>query len=211
MTLDSSSTVDFAPATTIPMNSHSATAVSNESPVYQTVARDLSVAAAHLIEAARKSRNGDSEATRSCIAHAVELLRGLPSLGPRGDHPLVYPVHVVRGGLAAWQIRKVTTHVETNLSRHIHVQELARLVSLSASHFCRAFKCAFGTSPRHYVIHRRIEVAQAMMLRTSEPLRSIAVNCGMCDQQHFTRSFRRLVGETPSMWRRSRRGSLTVE
>jgi transcriptional regulator GlxA family with amidase domain len=65
--------------------------------------------------------------------------------------------------------------------------------------------------PRDYVVRRRIEVAQAMMLTTSEPLHSIALSCGMCDQQHFTRSFRRIVGETPSMWRRTRRGSLKVD
>jgi AraC family transcriptional regulator len=70
------------------------------------------------------------------------------------------------------------------------------------------FKCAFGASPRDYVLRRRIEVAQALMLTTSEPLSSIAVNCGMCDQQHFTRSFHRIVGETPFSWRRTHRGSL---
>jgi AraC family transcriptional regulator len=90
------------------------------------------------------------------------------------------------------------------------VQELARLLGLSASHFCRAFKCAFGASPRDYVLRRRIEMAQALMLTTSEPLSSIAVNCGMCDQQHFTRSFHRIVGETPSNWRRTRRDSLII-
>lgn len=35
------------------------------------------------------------------------------------------------------------------------------------------------------------------MLTTREPLSSIALRCGMCDQAHFTRSFRRIVGETP--------------
>jgi len=98
--------------------------------------------------------------------------------------------------------------VEANLCRRIPIQELARLLSLSASHFCRAFKCTFGVSPRDYVLRRRIEVAQGLMLGTSEPLSSIAVRCGMCDQAHFTRSFHRIVGETPYAWRRTRQGSL---
>jgi transcriptional regulator GlxA family with amidase domain len=105
-------------------------------------------------------------------------------------------------------MRKVISHVEAHLSRRIHVKELAGLVGLSASHFCRAFKCAFGASPRDYVMRRRIEVAQGLMLTTAEPFCSIAMSCGMCDQQHFTRSFRRIVGETPSMWRHTRRESL---
>jgi AraC family transcriptional regulator len=209
---DERGTFDCPTANGQEMNAYIGTLVSPETTLRETLPHELSVAAAQLIEAACKARGGDGEATRAHIAYVVALLRGLPSLGPRADRLLVNSeTQVVRGGLAAWQMRKVIAHVEANLSRHIHVKELARLLDLSASHFCRAFKCAFGASPRHYVIRRRIEVAQAMMLTTSEPLRSIAVNCGMCDQQHFTRSFRRIVGETPSMWRRTRRGSLIVD
>jgi AraC family transcriptional regulator len=130
------------------------------------------------------------------IAHAMALLRSIPQ------------TEVARGGLPAWQTRKVIAHVDANLSRRIPIQELARLLGLSASHFCRAFKCTLGASPRDYVLRRRIEMAQGLMLTTYEPLSSIAVRCGMCDQQHFTRSFHRIVGETPYTWRRSRRGPL---
>jgi AraC-like DNA-binding protein len=101
--------------------------------------------------------------------------------------------------------------VEAHLCRRIHIRELARLLDLSASHFCRAFKCTFGVSPRDYVLRRRIEVAQGLMLTTSEPISSIAVRCGMCDQSHFTRSFHRVVGETPYTWRRTRRGVLKID
>jgi AraC-like DNA-binding protein len=42
------------------------------------------------------------------------------------------------------------------------------------------------------------------MLTTSAPLSEIALSCGMNDQSHFTRLFRRMVGETPSSWRQTR-------
>ena len=118
---------------------------------------------------------------------------------------------VVVGGLPAWKTRRVIAHVEANLSKRIPVQELARLVGLSTSHFCRAFICTFGESPRDYVLRRRIDVAQGLMLTTSAPLSSIAVGCGMYDQPHFTRSFHRIVGETPCTWRRTRQGSLHID
>jgi AraC-like DNA-binding protein len=180
--------------------------------------------AALLVEAASKARDGDREATRAHIAHAVALLRRKPSLGPSGIHLLSkLETPVARGGLPAWQARRVFAHVETNLCRRIPIRELAGLLDLSASHFCRAFKCTFGVSPRDYVLRQHqslghldapakhiVEVAQGLMLATSEPLSSIAVRCGMCDQPHFTRSFRRLVGETPYTWRRSRRGAQKI-
>lgn len=180
--------------------------------MHEKLTQEFSVVAAQLVEAACRARDGDREATRAHIAHAIALLRGIPSLGPNGARLLSnVETHVVRGGLPAWQMRRVIAHVEANLSRRVLVQELAGLLGLSASHFCRAFKCTFGTSPRDYMLRRRIEVAQGLMLTTSEPLSSIAVRCGMCDQSHLTRSFQRIVGETPYTWRRTRRGSLMVD
>jgi AraC family transcriptional regulator len=194
------------------MNAHPDVLISRDPPMRETLTQELSVIAALLVEAAGKARDGDREATRAHVAHAVALLRGKASLGPSGIHVLSnLETHVARGGLPAWQARRVFAHVEANLCRRIPIQELARLLSLSASHFCRAFKSTFGVSPRDYVLRRRIEVAQGLMLTTSEPLSSIAVRCGMCDQPHFTRSFNRVVGETPYAWRRTRRGSLGID
>jgi AraC-like DNA-binding protein len=194
------------------MDAYTEMLTSPDTPMHETSTQELSVIAVQLIEAACRARDGDREATRAHIAHAIALLRGIPSLGP-SDTRLLSNVetHVVRGGLPAWQTRRVFAHVEANLSRRIPVEELAQLLGLSASYFCRAFKCTFGASPRDYVLRRRIEVAQGLMLTTSEPLSSIAVKCGMCDQPHFTRSFHRIVGETPYMWRRTRRGSLKID
>jgi len=178
----------------------------------EALTHELSVVAAQLVEAACRARDGDREATRAHIAYAVALLRGKPSLGPSGTPALSnLETHVARGGLPAWQTRRVFAHVEANLSRKIPVLELARLLGLSASYFCRAFKCTLGIAPRDYVLRRRVELAQGLMLTTSEPLSSIAVRCGMCDQPHFTRSFHRIVGETPHTWRRTRRGALKID
>lgn len=173
---------------------------------------ELSVVAAQLVEAACRARDGDREATRAHIAHAVRLLQGLPSFGPS-----VAPVlslgerQVSPAALPAWQSRRIVAYVEANLSRLIRVRELARLADLSLSHFCRAFKSTFGASPRAYVLRRRIEFAQGLMVTTRESLSSIALRCGMCDQAHFTRSFRRIAGETPRSWRRARGGAIKLD
>jgi AraC family transcriptional regulator len=209
---DDRGTFDYPTSNRQEMNVYKGTLVSPETPLHKSLTHELSVVAVQLVEAACKARDGDREATRAHIAHAVALLRGKPGLGPSGNHVLSnLETHVARGGLPAWQTRRVFAHVEANLCRRIAIRELARLLGLSASHFCRAFKCTFGVSPRDYVLRRRIEVAQGLMLTTSEPLSSIAVSCGMCDQPHFTRSFHRIVGATPHTWRRTRRGVLKID
>jgi AraC family transcriptional regulator len=194
------------------MSDHSET-LATQDPMREIWAQELSVVAAQFVEAACTARNGDPEATRAHVAHALALLKGLPNLGPStGTHRVIdREARVTRGGLPAWQARRISTHIEDNISARIHIKQLARLVGLSAGHFCRAFKSSFGVSPRDYVLRRRIEVAQALMLTTPAPLSAISVSCGMCDQQHFTRSFGRIVGESPSSGRRARLGVLQIK
>jgi transcriptional regulator GlxA family with amidase domain len=95
-------------------------------------------------------------------------------------------------------------HIESNITQRMAIEELARLVSLSTSHFSRAFKVSFGVTVHRYVMQKRVEAAQRLMLDTPQELSSIAVGCGMSDQSHLTRWFRRVVGETPASWRRAR-------
>jgi AraC family transcriptional regulator len=80
----------------------------------------------------------------------------------------------------------------------IVIKDLAASLDISVGHFCRAFKRSFGMPARIWIRHRRIELAQGLMLTTGASLSEIALSCGMSDQSHFTRSFRRIVGESPS-------------
>ena len=109
-----------------------------------------------------------------------------------------------RGGLAPWQIRKVSAYIEAHLDSTIGSADLAGLVKLSVFHFCRAFQASFGESPHTYVMRRRVECAQGLMLQTKSPLAQIAIECGLADQAHLNRTFRRFVGECPGAWRRAR-------
>lgn len=119
--------------------------------------------------------------------------------------PAAPPASLIRGGLAAWQLKRVLQFIHENLSQSITVEAIAAVAGQSASHFHRAFKRSLGTSVHLYVMFRRIEMAQQLMVNTSEPLSTIAVSCGMCDQSHLTRWFTRVSGESPNRWRRARR------
>jgi AraC family transcriptional regulator len=131
--------------------------------------------------------------------HALlnEVVPGTPATAPLPNTP-------VRGGLAPWQIRKLTTYVETNLDRTITTRCLADIARLSSFHFCRAFRDSFGDSPHGYVIRRRMERAQGLMLTTSASLGQIAADCGLADQAHFNKLFRKFAGISPGAWRRAR-------
>lgn len=113
-----------------------------------------------------------------------------------------------RSALTAWQLRRVTDYMEAHCDDNIRLQDLAALVDLSQSHFSHAFKASTGVPPHQWQLQARIRRGQEMLVAGDRPLTEIAVEAGFSDQAHFTRVFRRLVGETPAAWRKSRRGSV---
>jgi AraC-like DNA-binding protein len=140
----------------------------------------------------------DRPAAKHCIAQAVALLRNdKANLSSCGSVPTL-----ARGGLAAWQVRRVTEHIDAALSLNIRVGDCASIARLSRSHFRRAFKVSFGMAFSDYLSHRRIERSQEMLMMTDEPLCYVARCCGFADQSHFSRVFRRFVGSSPGVWRR---------
>lgn len=106
------------------------------------------------------------------------------------------------GGLAPWQVKRITAYVQDHISGSISLGDLARLVNLSASYFPVAFKTVFGVSPHNYILQQRIEHAKKQMMMSDAPLSEIALACGLSDQAHLSRTFRRITGTTPSAWRR---------
>jgi AraC family transcriptional regulator len=151
-----------------------------------------------LIAAACDTLDSDRNTAKACILQAAELLR----VSRRIEETTALHVSGVRGGLAPWQKKRLVAYVEDNIGSNIRVVDLARVVRLSVGHFFRAFRESFAESPLAYVKRRRVRRSQALMLSSHAPLSQIALECGMCDQPHFTRLFRRIVGVNPGAWRR---------
>ncbi|WP_225767594.1 helix-turn-helix domain-containing protein [Inquilinus sp. Marseille-Q2685] len=151
---------------------------------------DPAGAAAALIEDVRRGLVRDPAAARAAAVRLVTLLT------------LSGVAEGTRGGLAPWQKRRVDRYLRRSLHRPLRIEELAEQAALSISHFARAFKDSFGTTPHGYIIRLRLEQAQRLMLTTRDPLSQIALACGLASQSHLSKLFRRWLGETPSAWRR---------
>ena len=101
-------------------------------------------------------------------------------------------------GLTRSQARRVLDYIESHLSRHLTLGELARIAGLSLHHFARMFKRTVGMAPHRYVLERRLERAKGMLRSTGTSLVEISLSTGFSSQSHFTSTFRRLVGPTPT-------------
>jgi len=109
---------------------------------------------------------------------------------------------VKRGGLATWQMRTATKHIEEHLGEQISLVTLARLARLSPSHFCRAFKQSFGVPPHEYHIQKRIEKAKALLAEPDASVTDIGFALGYGHTSSFSVAFRKIVGRSPRAFRR---------
>jgi AraC family transcriptional regulator len=109
-----------------------------------------------------------------------------------------------RGGLAPWQLRRTTERLRQHLDADVSLQQLATLVDLSPSHFCRAFKQTTGLPPHRWQLARRVEEACRLLTSTHLPLIEIAARVGYEDPSQLARVFRKHIGVSPMRYRRER-------
>jgi transcriptional regulator GlxA family with amidase domain len=78
------------------------------------------------------------------------------------------------------------------------VRRLARESGVSAAHFARSFKEAFGLPPHRYLLTRRIERATALLREADLSITEIAFETGWRSLGTFGRTFRDVTGESPT-------------
>jgi AraC-like DNA-binding protein len=161
---------------------------------------DIPAAIPSLIDAAVAAFDADRDTSRRYLLRASALLR--VKRGACADADSARPSET-RGGLLAWQLNRVTDYIEAHLADKITAMNLADLINVSVGQLIRAFKISVGVPPFHYIGRRRVELACTMMSTTREPLSQIAIACGLCDQAHLCKVFRRMIGMSPSAWRRT--------
>lgn len=147
------------------------------------------------------------------IVSEINLAAAIP---PAVQSPIVRPDLtsdvVQRDLLLPWQRRKIMQFIEEHLTETIKVDQLAALTKLSKTYFSRVFSAAYGESPYNYILRRRMELAKELIVETDLALSEIALDCGMADQAHLCKTFKKVFGTTPNYWRRqetTRRTSTT--
>lgn len=110
-----------------------------------------------------------------------------------------------KGRLAAWQVDRIVDYMMAHLDANVSLGELAALVGLSPFHLARAFKASTGEAPHTMYTRLRVARAKELLLHTDRRVADIAASVGFGQTSHFARAFGRLVGFTPSEFRRQER------
>ncbi len=108
-----------------------------------------------------------------------------------------------RGGLSPQRLRRVFEFMHGNIDQNVRLDDLAACAGLSSSHFSHQFNAATKASPYKYLRMLRIERGKELLKNPDLSVLEVALAVGFENQQHFATVFRRVVGASPSSYRRS--------
>ncbi len=104
-------------------------------------------------------------------------------------------------GMVKYNIQPILHHIQNNLSAEIKVDELAEMACLSKDHFSRIFKSITGLAPCDFVIRKRVERAQFLLITTEKGIREISEETGFRSASYFTRIFTKQTSRSPARYR----------
>lgn len=100
------------------------------------------------------------------------------------------------------RLRRVRDRIDRDYALPLDVEDLASDAHMSAGHFSRRFRDAYGESPYSYLMTRRIERAMTLMRRGDLSVTEICFAVGFSSLGTFSTRFAELVGVSPSVYRR---------
>ena len=100
------------------------------------------------------------------------------------------------------RLRRVRDRIDREYAQPLDVEALARGAHMSAGHFSREFRLAYGESPYSYLMTRRIERAMALLRRGDLSVTEVCFEVGCSSLGTFTSRFTELVGMPPGAYRR---------
>ena len=147
-----------------------------------------------LAEAERGGRNGrlfvDSMTTALAVHYIQHYGLGTPLPVPRAS------------GLDPRRLRRTIEILDTRYAEDLSLDTLADEVAMSKFHLVRLFKGSTGVSPYQYLLRKRLEQGQRLLLAGDLPIAQVALAVGFSDQSAFASHYKKHFGHTPREARR---------
>ncbi|MER6314948.1 helix-turn-helix transcriptional regulator [Streptomyces sp. NPDC001581] len=102
------------------------------------------------------------------------------------------------------RLRRARDTMDRDYAQPLDVPALANVALMSAGHFSRSFRAAYGETPYSYLMTRRVERAKALLRRGDLSVTEVCFEVGCTSLGSFSSRFTELVGESPSAYRARR-------
>lgn len=132
-----------------------------------------------------------------------------PRVNPLATQPIPPETYCVPAAKEKANIKRCLSYIDAHLSERISLKDVADFCGLTTFAFSRTFKKEYGITFQEYLIRLRIDRAQNLLAKSRLSVTDVAGEAGFGDLSHFTRTFRRYVGSSPSAYRRDEQ--FTVE
>lgn len=109
--------------------------------------------------------------------------------------------HNVVSKKSEMRINKVCLYIQNNFYHKIALKEVADLIYLTESNFCKFFKKSTGKTYSDYLNEIRINEACRLLLQSEKTISQISFECGFETLSYFNRVFLNKKGITPSKYR----------
>lgn len=96
------------------------------------------------------------------------------------------------------RIRSILQYIEEHFADPLTAASLASRACLSPSHFTRVFRSITGDPPVEYLIRRRVQEAARLLREEALSISEVALQVGFTNFSHFSRTFRKHLGQSPS-------------
>lgn len=100
------------------------------------------------------------------------------------------------------KIHEVQAFLAQNLAYDVDLNTIAAQASLSPYYFTRQFTAMIGMPPYRYLITLRVQRAAQLLRETDLTVTQILHRVGFHSPSHFTTTFRRHMGMSPTAYRR---------
>ncbi len=108
------------------------------------------------------------------------------------------------------RINKVLSFIDHNLDADLSLQTIAHIAFYSPFHLHRLFKAITNETLNSYIIRKRIERTAMMLIHNKESsIAEIANKYGFKNDSTFSRTFKKIYGQSPTEFRKSNQGNFS--
>lgn len=145
------------------------------------------------------------------LIFAQSILLLLRHDAPALDRPPFYRhLQETKAGLTGVE-KQISDYLSLHFSEEVALDQISQKLSYTKNYLCKIFKRTSGYTIHEYLTHLRICRAYDLICSTDERLTSISRMCGFSSIHHFSRTFRSIVGLTPSEIRDNEKTSLYMD
>lgn len=111
-------------------------------------------------------------------------------------------LRIRRKGKLKDPVEEAKNYIENHLSKEVSLEEVAAFLGLNASYFSQLFKQTTHETFVQFRIKRRMEKAKKLLEIPHYRITDISYEIGYADHPHFTKTFKKYAGLSPSEYRR---------